>query len=242
MKSFVVFMALCVVTLNAAVQTKGTAQNVALPVSETRWLKLTEAQRINDALWSRREYASLKPEIRGTTRETTVMTVKKTFGNSLVPKAMTQADLHCYRIVWGPAAPWHKRGQAVKFDLKYCVNGQLRQDITNGRTPAPLPTPKAGTTLQTQSGAKSAALAPVDYPPGAVVVRMYFTNYMGATKAYVYADHSSGEFWSMSTATGFYGDKLDWFTPPGFEDTGTQVRVMVPIHSKGMFFRAVRRR
>lgn len=82
---------------------------------------MSDAQRKRAGLWTRREWASVKPELRGTTRETTKLWVKKTFGNSMLPEARTHTDVRCYRIA-------SVKGDA-KFSLKLCVDGKLIEDL-----------------------------------------------------------------------------------------------------------------
>ena len=234
----------------AEVKTKGTAQSVPVfaGLSEKTWPSMTEKQRIKHGLWSRREWNSVKPEIKGTRDYR--LRVKKAFGSHLLPKPATLADIHCYRIV-------NKLGFPVPFNLKYCVSNRLRDDIVDIRQPMfPPPSPvQASPTINEKMvmASKAAAMSPtvvtgnqsatpMQYAPGAVVTKMYFTNHptMGR-RVYVYADHLAGERWSIEASSGFYGNSLLWFTPPSYEDTGTRVWALLPVHTHAMFFKVRKR-
>jgi hypothetical protein len=91
-------------------------------MTDLKWEKLTEAQRIKAGFWSRREWTSVSDAWRGFGKETAKLAVEKTFGDKFKPKPATQADIHCYLIT-------NKAGRKVRFNLKYCQGGTLRNDL-----------------------------------------------------------------------------------------------------------------
>lgn len=66
-------------------------------MTDSKWLNMTEPERIAANLWSRSDRLSVPRALWGTGDFT--IKIKKTFGEKLKPKPSTLDNIHCHRVV-----------------------------------------------------------------------------------------------------------------------------------------------